>query len=1072
MGTWLKGSEVTHMLTIGLQPLSYQEINLICAAVMVTFAVLGRKFLRSIHVQFSRFLTTQVALYTIALACDALRDYKDKVGWHNSKLAAVQAVVYCFCMLFAAASWVLYTLTRLHPRTDKNYVVYCVACAPAAIVTILATIALHKSSMISDSGIMQFASSWLITQKIVLFLYYLLTFVIALIGAMNRKGEAKKLAMYIAAFPVPFLITFVLTNIFKVNYQALGLTVSFTLFMCVMLNRKGREQKEELSHFSNIMYSLRDQYTSILYADLEDNRVEPYIFNDRIVEVAGRTEEDDNYDQIWERYVEYIIHPDDRAGFADLVKRDNLVKTLAKEGNIAYEYRIVVDGITSNMRLECWRSKDDVDRTHVVMGFKDVTTEKQKELVDAKKNTIIQGLIKSFEYVCVIDYATKSFDEYHASKRFEYFFNVVGVEPGFERFASIFKHGMPSDVFDEFREVYSKDVILGEIQDSGSYSFDCKVNLGTGNRYYNVIAIGVANKPEMVVFGIADIDDEIRAEIEKKERKKEREYSIQLETTISERTAELHEKAKSLNQINEDITELLGNITEARDTESGTHIKRVKGYTKILATHLKEDFPEYGLDDEQIALITSASALHDVGKIMIPDAILRKPGKFTPEEFGIMKTHCEKGCEILKMAPKGWDKRYLEFSMEICRYHHEKSDGRGYPDGLTGDQIPISAQIVSVADCFDALTTKRVYKDAFELEEAFNMIVNGECGTFSEKIMTSFKNAKDEFFEQFLSGNVIETEVPNLATTEALKDIKILLVEDNELTKDITKEILEDEGAKVTTAISGEETLSILADKDRIEFDAILMDLTLPDMSGFEITKQIRSMNSARAKDVPIIAVTSSTEKQDMQRAYNEGMSAYMPKPVSVSDLTRILLSSMKSEKKILNSRLDEAIMRANKDPLTGVKNMTAYTEAVGDLTSKIANREPLEFAIVMCDVNKLKDINDKFGHDMGDKYIRNCCKIICQTYSHSPVYRIGGDEFAIILTGEDYDNRNELIDDLGQRIAEAGKIDRIEDGRARMAVGMSAYNAMSDYSVASVTKRADESMFTNKRMMEFGGMY
>ena len=130
-------------------------------------------------------------------------------------------------------------------------------------------------------------------------------------------------------------------------------------------------------------------------------------------------------------------------------------------------------------------------------------------------------------------------------------------------------------------------------------------------------------------------------------------------------------------------------------------------------------------------------------------------------------------------------------------------------------------------------------------------------------------------------------------------------------------------------------------------FDAILMDLTLPDMSGFEVTEKIRNLDIARAKYVPIIAVTSSTEKTDMQRAYDEGMSAYMPKPVSVSNLTRILLTSMKSEQKNLNMRLDEAIMRANKDPLTGVKNMTAYTEAVGELTAKIAAREEVEFAIV-----------------------------------------------------------------------------------------------------------------------------
>lgn len=1062
------------MRTIQLSSLSYQEINAICAITMVILALFGRKYMRSIQQNFSRFLITQVTLYSVALVLDAYRDYQDKRGWGKPGLAEALAVAYCFCMLFAAASWCLYTLTRLHPKIKNNYIVYFTAIVPAMVVTAMMIHGMMTGHILSATGKAQFTNGWFWAQNLVMVFYYALTLIVALISAGRKKNANRTIAMHIAAFPIPFLALFACSITFDTNYVSLGITLSFTLFVSVALNHKGRVQKEELSLFSNIMDSLKDQFTSILYVDLDENHAESYTVNEKIIEEAGRTEEDSNYDQIWDRYSTYIVHPDDRDSFRAFVKRDNLGKMLKEKANADIEYRILVDGKTKcvNMRLECWRAKDDIDSTHVVMGFKDITAEKKKELAEAKKNTIISGLVKSFEYVCVCDYSTEEFEEYYASKPFEYFFNVIGVTEGFERFSSIFKHGMDKEKFAEFRESFNKNTILENIENNNSISYDCRINIGSGSKYYNVIALGVPNYPEMVVFGVTDIDNEVRAEIERKERIKEREYNIQLETTISERTAELHEKAKSLNQINEDITELLGNITEARDTESGTHIKRVKGYTKILATHIKDEFPEYGLDDEQIALITSASALHDIGKIMIPDAILRKPGRFTKEEFDVMKTHCEKGCEILKMAPKGWDKRYLDFSMEICKYHHEKWDGNGYPGGLKNEEIPISAQIVSVADCFDALTTKRVYKDAYELEEAFNMIINGECGNFSDKIMSAFRNAKEEFFEQYMSGVIPDTAAPNLATAKALKDVRILLVEDNELTRDITLEILEDEGAIVTTAVNGEEALAIADSGNAIEFDAILMDLTLPDMSGFEVTERIRNLDIARAKYVPIIAVTSSTEKTDMQRAYDEGMSAYMPKPVSVSNLTRILLTSMKSEQKNLNMRLDEAIMRANKDPLTGVKNMTAYTEAVGELTSKIANKEPLEFAIVMCDVNKLKVVNDKFGHDMGDRYIRNCSKIICNTYSHSPVYRIGGDEFAVILTGEDYKNRNELIDDLGQKIAEAAQIDRIEDGRARMAAGMSVYNPYSDFSVASVTKRADESMYTNKRMMEFGGMF
>ena len=144
-------------------------------------------------------------------------------------------------------------------------------------------------------------------------------------------------------------------------------------------------------------------------------------------------------------------------------------------------------------------------------------------------------------------------------------------------------------------------------------------------------------------------------------------------------------------------------------------------------------------------VIASASALHDIGKIAIPDSILLKPGRLTEEEFEYMKSHTTKGGEILSSIKNVWDEEYGKVSFEICRYHHERYDGRGYPDGLIGDQIPLSAQIVSIADVYDALVNERVYKSAFSKEKAFQMIVTGECGVFSPKLLDSFWNMRREF---------------------------------------------------------------------------------------------------------------------------------------------------------------------------------------------------------------------------------------------------------------------------------------------------------------------------------------
>ncbi len=229
-------------------------------------------------------------------------------------------------------------------------------------------------------------------------------------------------------------------------------------------------------------------------------------------------------------------------------------------------------------------------------------------------------------------------------------------------------------------------------------------------------------------------------------------YKNSLEDKVEEQTATLkiknqmlEAKTQKLHETNDRIVEILGTVVEYRNLESGEHIKRVKSFTKVLAQQLKERYPEYGLTDEMIKTIEAASALHDVGKIAIPDKILLKPGRLTEEEFEYMKSHTTRGFDMLNTLEDMWEDDYRKICYEICRHHHERYDGKGYPDGLKGEEIPISAQIVSVADVYDALVSERVYKNAFSKEEAFHMIINGECGIFSPKIMECFRQVKDKF---------------------------------------------------------------------------------------------------------------------------------------------------------------------------------------------------------------------------------------------------------------------------------------------------------------------------------------
>ncbi|MDO5135945.1 MAG: response regulator [Eubacteriales bacterium] len=220
-----------------------------------------------------------------------------------------------------------------------------------------------------------------------------------------------------------------------------------------------------------------------------------------------------------------------------------------------------------------------------------------------------------------------------------------------------------------------------------------------------------------------------------------------LEQLVSQQTQALREQAEQIKRNNAKIIDILGTVVEYRNLESGEHISRVKGFTHIMAESMMELFPEYGLTEQMAQLIADASPLHDLGKITIPDNILLKPGRLTPEEFELMKAHTSNGAEMIQRIEGAWDTEYARICQEICRYHHERDDGRGYPDGLKGEEIPVSAQLVSVADVYDALVNKRVYKEAYALDAAYEMIITGQCGNFSPKLLKCFEHARKRFEE-------------------------------------------------------------------------------------------------------------------------------------------------------------------------------------------------------------------------------------------------------------------------------------------------------------------------------------
>jgi putative two-component system response regulator len=220
-----------------------------------------------------------------------------------------------------------------------------------------------------------------------------------------------------------------------------------------------------------------------------------------------------------------------------------------------------------------------------------------------------------------------------------------------------------------------------------------------------------------------------------------RDQNIFLEREVQKRTREA--------QVLQDVTILaMASLAETRDNETGNHIRRTQNYVKALATEL-QSHPHYGpmLDDATVELLYKSAPLHDIGKVGIPDAVLLKPGKLTAEEFEIMKTHTTLGRDAILAAERLMDtpSSFLRLAREIAHFHQEKWDGSGYPEGLRGEAIPLSARLMAVADVYDALISARVYKPAFSHEVAVNIIAEGRDKHFDPELVDAFLRVQEEF---------------------------------------------------------------------------------------------------------------------------------------------------------------------------------------------------------------------------------------------------------------------------------------------------------------------------------------
>lgn len=219
-----------------------------------------------------------------------------------------------------------------------------------------------------------------------------------------------------------------------------------------------------------------------------------------------------------------------------------------------------------------------------------------------------------------------------------------------------------------------------------------------------------------------------------------------LNHVVEEQQLELLEQASKIIELNQGMIEALATAIEFRNEESGGHVQRISKITKLM---LENTSFGGNMSEQEIDNIALASVMHDLGKINIPDAILTKPGRFTTEEYEVMKTHTIKGVTILESIPQLRNSEIFDYACDIARHHHERWDGGGYPDGLIGDEITPWAQVVSLADVYDALSCKRVYKAAYSRDTVLEMIRTGKCGIFNPKLLDCFFEIEDQLFQLY-----------------------------------------------------------------------------------------------------------------------------------------------------------------------------------------------------------------------------------------------------------------------------------------------------------------------------------
>lgn len=472
-------------------------------------------------------------------------------------------------------------------------------------------------------------------------------------------------------------------------------------------------------------------------------------------------------------------------------------------------------------------------------------------------------------------------------------------------------------------------------------------------------------------------------------------YSKQkmLEDMVTEQIAE-KEKNNFL------MVEILSNIVEFRNGESGLHVLHIRVLTEIFLRKLQELTGEYPLSAAQLALIINASALHDIGKISIAESILNKPGRLTPEEFDVIKTHSAIGAQIMDDALQRHHEELIRFAYNICRWHHERYDGKGYPDGLKGEEIPIEAQIVALADVYDALTSTRVYKPAYSHRKAMEMILGGECGAFHPLLLRCLKEVGPDLEEE------LKIRSLNAVSEANIQELSSQIIADGKVSNR-TLTLLEQERIKYQffASMSNEIQFEYSYKTDILtmsEWGSRQLGLPVliehPEKSqvlnrvfSLEDYQDIQKRLHGTTPENPIVGAAYRLHVNGEERWYKATARLLWEGEGAVAGVIGKFVDIHEEQ-----LRLDRLKRRAEQDPLTGLSNHFSVKPVIASALLE----EGRQFALVLFDLDHFKQANDRYGHLFGDQVLQFVAqKIIASVRDGDIAARVGGDEFMLFLS-------------------------------------------------------------------------